>query len=86
MKELITNICSTNPNFSIWSEYDQDLLRRKVSIYIDNQEKTSLTFVANQFKGTPTLVLFNEKNELISSWFGHHSSKDIIEKIESFIQ
>ncbi len=82
-EELVETICSIDPNFQIWSEYDQNLLRKKVLIYLSNQQKTSLTFTANQFKGTPTIVLFNEQNELLHSWFGHQPIDDIITKIES---
>ena len=84
-RELVEIICKGNPNFPIWPDFDQDFFRTKVADYIDTQESSGLTFVANQFKGTPTLVLFNEKYDLLQSWFGHEQIEVIIDKIEAFI-
>jgi hypothetical protein len=82
--EVIEAICSLNPNYPIWSEFDQKLLQKKVSEYLDNQQKVSLTFTTNQFKGTPTIGLFNDQNELLHSWFGHHHFEGIVDTIDSF--
>ncbi len=84
-EELIENICFLNPDYSTWSGPDQNLLKKKVLIYLDHQEKTSLTFTANQFKGTPTIVLFNKQNELLHSWFGHQAIDEIIQTVEKYI-
>ena len=83
--ELVNKICLLNPNYQIWSKYDQDLLRSKVTVYLKSQEKTPLTFTANQFRGTPSIVLFNERNVLLKSWFGHQPTEEIIKSIETFI-
>ena len=74
---LIEDICFSNPNFSIWSEYDQKLMRERVSDYLGQQEQISLTFTANQFRGTPTIVLFNKEYDLLDSWFGHTPIEEI---------
>ena len=84
-EELVENICSLNPNYSAWSAYDQKLLRTRVLDYVNTQEKISLTFTANQFKGTPTIALFNDQKELIHSWFGHQPIDEIIHRIETSI-
>ena len=82
-EKLVETICLIDPNFQIWSDYDKDLLRKKVLIYLQNQQKTPMTFTANQFRGTPTIVLFNEQNELLFSWFGHQPLESIVGKVES---
>lgn len=56
-----------------------------MSEYLDSQQKISLTFTSNQFRGTPTLGLFNDQNELLYSWFGHQSYEEIVNHIESLI-
>jgi len=85
-KESLTEtICNTNPNYKIWSAYDQNLMKKNVLNYIDKQEEVSITFTGNQFRGTPTIALFNEEKELLGSWFGHTAKKDIINKITQFI-
>ena len=61
-------------------------MKKNVRNYIEKQEEVSLTFTANQFRGTPTIALFNEEKELLGSWFGHTAKKDIINKIDQFIR
>lgn len=82
---LIENICNLNPNYKIWSDYDKNLMNEKVNHYLNQQEKISMTFTANQFKGTPSIALFNEKHEILGSWFGHVQRQEIIKSINSFI-
>lgn len=69
--DLVDKICNINPNFSIWAQFDQDLLRQKVRAYLAQQSKISFTFTVNQFRGTPTFVIFNDEMEIIQQWFGH---------------
>lgn len=69
--ELIDKICRTNPNFPYWAEFDKTLLRQKVRDYLHRQSKISFTFTVNQFRGTPTFVIFNDKMEILKEWFGH---------------
>ena len=83
-EELAEQICHLNPNYPVWAQYDQDLLREKVMVYLKNQDKVSLTFTANQFRGTPTIALFNDNDELLNSWFGHQPVEAIIKDIERF--
>ncbi|WP_010521447.1 hypothetical protein [Aquimarina agarivorans] len=81
--EITEKICLLNPNFSIWSNYDQDLFLKKVKNYLVKLPEVSLTFTTNQFRGTPTFTLFNN-NEILHSWFGHVKIAEITTKINSF--
>ncbi len=83
--ELVTQICLLNPNFLTWNTNDRELLASRVIAYLNAQEKVSMTFTVNQFKGTPTIVLFNDKNEILQSWFGHTAKSEIEEEIEKFL-
>lgn len=83
--ELVEKICRLNPNFVIWSPYDQNLMRKNVMNYVIQQDEISLTFTANQFKGTPTFALFNEQYDLLDSWFGHTDVNEIISKVRSLM-
>lgn len=78
---LVEDICALNPNFSIWSEFDQRLLRSKVLKYLQAQHKVSYTFMANQFSGTPTMALFNQNMDLLHSWFGHVPEQEIVDSL-----
>ena len=79
---LIDNICALNPDFLQSPVHDQDAFRKRVLAFLDNQQSISLTFTANQFKGTPTIALFNDQYTLLESWFGHHSIKTIRDGIQ----
>jgi len=82
---IINNICSSNPNFKNWPSQNKDLMKQRVSSYLNLQEEVFMTFTSNQFRGTPTFVLFNDKYELIDSWFGHSSTDTISTRIDSEI-
>lgn len=84
-EELVSQICHLNPNYITWSSYDQGLLKSRVTSYINALPEVSLTFTANQFRGTPTIVVFNEKKEILKSWFGHQPKSMIEEAIKSYI-
>lgn len=84
-ESMIENICHLNPVFETWSDDDKTTMRKRVSVYLQNQKEVPVTFTSNQFKGTPTLVLFNDKMEIIESWFGHIQKEIIVEKIEEII-
>ena len=60
-------------------------MRERVEQYLHNQQEIPMTFTTNQFKGTPTLVLFNEEHKILASWFGHIRLDAITEKIESML-
>lgn len=74
---VVDKICQINPDFHIWAQHDQDLLRQKVSHYLRGQSKISFTFTVNQFRGTPTFVIFNDKMDILHQWFGHVSASTI---------
>ncbi len=84
IEEITKNICLLNPNFNTWSSSDQELLLKRVRNYLTKLPEVSLTFTTNQFRGTPTFTLFNDKNELLHSWFGHVKKNEIIDKINTF--
>ncbi|MCE7993784.1 MAG: hypothetical protein HEP71_17490 [Roseivirga sp.] len=84
--KLIDKICHINPNFSIWAQFDQDLLRQKVRTYLTQQKKISFTFTVNQFRGTPTFVIFNDEMEIIEQWFGHVSAPLIENALEEALK
>jgi hypothetical protein len=78
---VINHICNINPNFKIWSEYEQIEQQQKVILYLNSLEYIPLTFTLNQLKGTPSLILFNSSYEILNSWFGMTQYEDIIKSI-----
>jgi len=70
-------ICQINPDYKIWPKFEQDSLRKRVISYLKNQEKLSITFTLNQFRGTPTMVVFNDQYEILFHKFGHTNFDNI---------
>jgi thioredoxin-related protein len=71
LDSMAGNICLLNPNFQSWAIPEQQALQRKVLDYLMSLQKVAVTFTSNQFRGTPTFVLFNKKEEVLHTWFGH---------------
>lgn len=83
---LIDKICEINPDFSVWAQFDQDQLRQKVRDYLRRQRKISFTFTVNQFRGTPTFVIFNDQMEILQQWFGHVSAPQIEDTLKEALK
>ncbi|AUP80171.1 hypothetical protein [Flavivirga eckloniae] len=64
-------ICQLNPNYAIWPDFEQSALLRRVKGYLNALEKIALTFTINQFRGTPTMLVFNDAYEILFHQFGH---------------
>ncbi len=84
--DLTEKICHINPDFQLWARFDQDLLRQKVAAYLKRQRKISFTFTVNQFRGTPTFIIFNDEMEILGQWFGHVAAPLIETKLEEVIK
>lgn len=81
LDEIVDHICHLNPNYKIWSTFDQNQLQKKILIYLKSLDEVSLTFMLNQMQGTPSIVLFNDDYEILQMWFGHTSYEEIAEMI-----
>ncbi|WP_103866133.1 hypothetical protein [Aquimarina sp. I32.4] len=78
-------ICQINPNYKIWPEFEQRALLKKVIEYLKSQEKIALTFILNQLKGTPSMLVFNDSYEILFEQFGHVEDTVITTKLKSLI-
>lgn len=86
IENAVNHICSLNPNYKIWPNFDQKELQKKVSVYLNYLEYTSLTFTLNQLKGTPSLIFFNSDYEILNDWFGVVKYEDIVKSITAYTQ
>ena len=84
-KNSAKQICQINPNYKIWPEFEQNALEDKVITYLKNLEQISLTFTLNQFKGTPTMIVFNNEYEILYNKFGHTDVNTIKSKLKELI-
>jgi len=78
-------ICQINPNYNAWPEFEKSSLKTRVINYLKNQDICSLTFTLNQLKGTPTMLVFNDKHEILFHQFGHIDFNTIKLKLEELI-
>lgn len=83
--ELISEICNVNPGYKFMSANDKELLQRRVMDYYRGSELVAQTFHLNQFRGTPTFVIFNKEYDILDSWFGHKPFKEIETLIDKWI-
>ena len=74
--ENINTICHLNPNYKIWPLSEQEVMRKKVQVYLSSNAKIPFTFTINQLRGTPSYILFNKELTILEQWFGH---KDLVE-------
>ena len=79
---VVEHICNSDLNFASLSEIDQASVKNRVRDYLNKQEAVSITFTSNQFRGTPTIVLFDDVLTIIDSWFGHVPAEVVVKKIE----
>ncbi len=82
-ESVVEHICNSDLNFASLSEVDQVSVKNRVRDYLNRQEAVSMTFTSNQFRGTPTIVLFDDEEHIIDSWFGHVPEEVIVKKIEN---
>ncbi len=76
----------SQPGYESWSDFDKQQILARIKNYLHNQERISLTFTLNHFKGTPTFVLFNKDYEILISWFGHLPIEQVESSIDEYIE
>jgi hypothetical protein len=74
-------ICKEIPKYESLSTHEQEILQLTVKQHFLQFEKVSYTFSINQLRGTPSWILFNEKQEILAQWLGHQS----IEKVQKIV-
>ncbi len=80
----IEKICTINPNYNLWPDFEKKALQERVKMYLKSLDKIALTFTLNQLRGTPSFILFTKEYEILDEWFGHVPYEIIAEKIKQF--
>ncbi|MCL6266789.1 hypothetical protein [Flagellimonas myxillae] len=80
--ENITHIGNHFPNYSDASIEEQKQFDQNIKDYLNRNPIIPVTFTLNQFRGTPTFVLFDQENTILDHWFGHRP----VEEIETIIK
>lgn len=75
--ENIESICNLNPNYSIWPEFEQKQLQKNIVDYLSKNPLIPVTFTLNQFRGTPTFVIFDGDYKVLDHWLGYKQPEEI---------
>lgn len=84
-EEMIESICELNPNYKVWPDFDREAMRNNVKNYLLKLPAISYTFTMNQFRGTPTFVLFDQEGSIHHEWFGHAAPEEIKKMIDQWL-
>lgn len=81
----VERICTLNPNYAYWPTFERELFKQKVKGYYIKYPTIGHTFHLNQFRGTPTFVVFNEEYDILDTWFGHKAIEEVVTIIDKWI-
>ena len=84
-KKNIESICNLNPNYAIWPDFEQGVMQKNIEDYLVRNPKIPATFTLNQFRGTPTFILFDEQYDVLEHWFGHKKPQEINEILQKWL-
>ena len=83
---FIEKICRINPEYDSWPKNTQKLLQQKVRAYLAQHKRISHTFTLNQFRGTPTLIVFDREGKILHHWFGHVAPDLVIDSLKAALK
>lgn len=64
-------MCSLNEGYDDLDDLERKGLKKNVLGYLQNLNHISLTFTLNHLRGTPSVIIFDDKYEILDQWFGH---------------
>ncbi len=85
IEKAVAQIASKNHEFVNYSKQEQEQILFKIHEYLTQIPIVSLTFTLNQFRGTPSFVIFDNNYKIITQWFGHKTESEVFATIESLI-
>ncbi|SNY95147.1 hypothetical protein [Flagellimonas pacifica] len=84
-QENITYIGSHFANYDQASEVEREQFDHKIKDYLNTNPIIPVTFTLNQFKGTPTFVLFDKDYSILEHWFGHKPYEEVKNIIKNWL-
>lgn len=76
-QENIAYIGNHFPNYGHASTIERQQFDLKIKDYLSMNPIIPVTFTLNQFRGTPTFVLFDEEHNILEHWFGHKPHEEV---------
>ncbi|MGW9684730.1 hypothetical protein [Flagellimonas sp. 2504JD1-5] len=84
-QENITYIGGQFPNYGQASELEREQFDHKIKDYLNTNPIIPVTFTLNQFRGTPTFVLFDKDYSILEHWFGHKPYEEVEHIIKNWL-
>ncbi len=84
-QENIAYIGNQFANYSQASAMEQQQFDHKIKDYLNANPFIPVTFTLNQFRGTPTFVLFDDQHTVLEHWFGHKTYDEIENTIKNWL-
>ncbi|WP_420603365.1 hypothetical protein [Flagellimonas sp.] len=84
-QENITYIGSRFANYDQASAIEREQFDHKIRDYLNTNPIIPVTFTLNQFRGTPTFVLFDNEHTILEHWFGHKPYEEVEHIIKNWL-
>ena len=79
--EVAQAILKQHEGYQELGESEKNAPIARVVAQLKKQSDLSISFTVNQFRGSPSFVLFDKDYEIVEQWFGHTSQDDITERV-----
>ena len=76
-------ILENHPSYPLLQDGEKPMAKKRIIDHLDKQSDVFITFSVNQFRGSPTFVLFDKEHQIINTWFGHQQKATIIDAINA---
>lgn len=83
--ENLDHIGNRFKNYQEASQIQRQRFQDEIRAYLSTFPRIPVTFTMNQFRGTPTFVLFDDTMTILEHWFGHRSVEEIQDKINKWL-
>lgn len=84
-EENIIHIGNNFANYGQASVVEREQFDHKIKDYLNMNPVIPVTFTLNQFRGTPTFVLFDSEQNILEHWFGHKPYEEIENSIKTWL-
>ena len=81
VEEVAQAILAQHEAYDELSDSEKEAAAIRIMSQLKKQSDLYITFTVNQFRGSPSFVLFNKDYEIMERWFGHTSKEDIDQRL-----
>ena len=82
-EEVAQIILENHPSYSQLTDEEKSMATKRIIDHLNKQSDVFITFAVNQFRGSPSFVLFDKEHQIINTWFGHQTKETILDAINA---